>query len=133
MVTTNPSVLFDFADQIALISSETLRFRLKNKSTLSKDEKSELEDIEIKLDMATAEVRAKGIESLGTVAKNALIEVKAATKNAEALLRRIKKTERALRIATSVLNLALAAIAGQPQAILIALSTVKDAIASDTG
>jgi len=132
MATANPSALFDFADQLALVSSEVLKFRIKNKTILSQEEKSRLEDIEIKLDKATAEVRAKGIASLGAVTENARIEVEAATKNAEALLRRIKRIERALSIATSVLNLALAAIAGQPQAILTALNTVKDAVAGDT-
>lgn len=132
MAIANPSVLFDFADQLALISSEVLRFRIKNKLTLSQEEKSQLEDIEIKLDKATAKVRAQGIASLGMVTTNARIEVETATKDAEALLRRIKRIERALDIATSVLNLALAAIAGQPQAILTALNTVKDAVTGDT-
>ncbi|MBA3007819.1 MAG: hypothetical protein KKB91_10015 [Proteobacteria bacterium] len=132
MATANPSALFDFADQLALISSEVLRFRIKNKAILSQDEKSRLEDIEIELDKVTAKVRAKGIASLGSVTATKRIEVETATKDAEALLRRIKRIERALDIATSVLNLAIAAIAGQPQGILTALNTVKDVVAGDT-
>ena len=131
MTTANPSALFDFADQLTLISSEVLKFRIKNKTTLSQKEKSRLEDIEIKLDKATAKVRAQGIASLGAVTATNRTEIEAATKDAEAILRRIKKIERALNIATSVLNLALAAIAGQPRAIITALNTVKDAIEGD--
>jgi t-SNARE complex subunit (syntaxin) len=132
MTTENPSALFDFADQLALISSEVLRFRIKNKATLSTGEKSQLEDIEIELDKVTNKVRAQGIASLGTITAPQRLEVETATKDAEALLRRIKKIERALDIATSVLNLAIAAMAGQPQGILTALNTVKDAVAGDT-
>lgn len=132
MASENPSALFDFADQLALISSEVLRFRIKNKATLSPDEKSRLEDIEVELDKVTAKVRAEGIASLGTVTKVQRLEVETATKDAEALLRRIRKIERALDIATSVLNLAIAAMAGQPQGILTTLNSVKDAVAGDT-
>jgi hypothetical protein len=132
MATANSSALFDFADQLALISSELLRFRIKNKAILRQDEKSRLEDIEIKLDKATAKVRAEGIASLGSVTAPKRIEIETSTKNAEALLRRIKRIERALDVATSVLNLALAVIARQPQGILTALNTVKDAVAGDT-
>lgn len=131
MVTANPSTIFDFSDQLALVSSEVLRFRIKRKSTLSQDAKARLEDIEIELDKATASVRAQGIAALGAVTKSAREEVETATKDAETLLRRIKKIERALDIATSVLGLALAAIAGQPQGILAALKTVKDTVAGD--
>ena len=132
MSTANSSAQFDFADQLALISSEILRFRIKNKATLSSDEKSRLEDVEVKLDKATAKVRANGIASLGAVTAPKRLEVETATKDAEALLRRIKNIARALDIATSVLNLAIAAMAGQPQGILTALNTVKNAVAGDT-
>lgn len=131
MATANPSAIFDFADQLALISSEVLRFRIKNKLTLSQDKKSQLEDIEVELDKVTANVRAKGIASLGAVSAPQRLEIEAATKDAEALLRRIKKIERAIDIATSILNLAIATMDGQPEDILNALKTVNDAVSGD--
>jgi hypothetical protein len=131
MATANASALFDFADQIALVSSEVLRYRIKNRPILTDEQKASLEDAEIDLDKATARVRAKGIAALGNLTKDAREEVEAATKAAEAVLRRIKKVERALQVATSVLSLALAAIAGQPQAIIAAAKGVKDAVDGD--
>jgi hypothetical protein len=130
MVTTPASALFDFADQLALVSSEVLRFRIKNKASLNQQEKEQLETVEIELDRATANVRAQGIAALGAMTQAARLEVEAATRDAESLLRRIKKIERALDIATSVLGVALAAIAGQPQGILVALKGLKATVTS---
>lgn len=132
MPTANSSALFDFADQIALVSGEVLRYRIRNKQTLTDEQKSDLEDVEIELDKATARVRAKGIAALGDQTKAARAKVEDATEAAEAVLRRIRKVERALQVATSVLGLARAAIAGQPQAILTAANGVKDAVGGDT-
>lgn len=132
MPTANPTALFDFADELALVSSEVMRFRLKNKATLSQEEKDHLEGVEIKLDEATAQVRADGIEALGELKKSARLEVQSATQDAQSLLRRIKKVERAVDIASSVLGLALAAIAGPPAGVLAALKTVKSTIGTDT-
>lgn len=132
MATANSSALFDFADQIALVSGEVLRYRIKNRPTLTDEQKSDLEKVEINLDKATARVRAEGIAALGNQTKTVRKKVEAATITAEAALRRIKKVERALQVATSVLGLALAAIAGQPQAILAAVKGVNDAVDGDT-
>jgi hypothetical protein len=131
MAAADPDTLFDFADQLALVSSEVLRFRIRNKAALGPDEKAALEDLEMQLDQATASVRAQGIAALGAVTEADRLEIEAATEQAEALLRRIRKAERALEIAKSVLGLALAAIDGQPKGILVALKTVKDTVAGD--
>ena len=125
MATTTPDTSFDLADQISLISSEVLKFRIKNRPTLSDKDKSDLEDLEVQLDQSTAQLRAAGIAALSAVTKPAQQDIEAATKEAEALLRRIKRTERAVSIATSVLNLALAISAGQPQGIVSAIKDVK--------
>jgi hypothetical protein len=122
-----PGDAFDLADQLGLISSEVLRFRIRNKAALDDDEKAQLEDLEMRLDKATAKVRAAGIAALGSVTAQARGEVQSATERAESLLRRIKRVQRALGIATAVLSLAVAAAAGQPQAILAALKGVKEA------
>jgi len=131
MATTNSATFFDFADQVALVSGEVLRYRIKNRPSLTDKKKKDLEDIEIKLDEATARIRAEGIAALGDQTKGAREKVESATRAAGTVLRRIKKVERALQVATSVLGLALAAIAGQPQAILAAVKGVKDAVDGD--
>lgn len=128
MATTNASAFFDFADQIALVSSEVLRYRIKIRLSLTDEQKANLEDAEIKLDKATARVRAEGIAALGHLSKAVREEVEAATKSAEAVLRRIKKVERALQVATSVLGLALAVTTGQPKDIVAAVNVLKDAV-----
>jgi hypothetical protein len=132
MVTNNPSAFFDFADQIALVSGALLKYRIKNRPNLTSQQKGDLEDAEIELDKATAQVRAQGIAALGVLTEAARGKVEKATKDAEGVLRRIKKVERALQVATSILGLALAAIAGQPQGILAAVKGVTDAVEGDT-
>jgi ferritin-like metal-binding protein YciE len=128
METANASALFDFADQIALVSCEVLRYRIKNRPILTDEQKANLENIEIRLDQATARVRADAIAALVAQTEPVREEVESATMAAGAVLRRIKKVERALQVATSVLGLALAAIAGQPKDILAAAKGVKDAV-----
>jgi hypothetical protein len=124
----NPNAAFDFADQLALVSIEVFRFRIKNRPTLSDDEKAQLEKLETKLDNATAKVRAQGIADLGTLTAGQVADVESATQDMAALLRRIKLVERALGIATAVLNLALAATTGAgAAAIVAALKGIKDA------
>jgi hypothetical protein len=115
---------FDFADQLALISSEVLRFRLRNKAKLSSEERKRLEDIETELDEATAKVRAAGIAELGKLSKAAQTEIKDATSKAEGVLKKMKKIEGALKLATAVLNLALAAIGGNIEATLAAAKSL---------
>lgn len=97
---------------------------------LTDAQKASLRD-EIDLDKATARVRAQGIAALGDLTKAAREEVEAATKAAEAVLHGVEKVERALQVATSVLGLALAAIGGQPLAIIAAVKDVKDAVDGD--
>lgn len=125
----SPTAFFDFADEIALVSVEVLQFRIKNKSFLTDEQKTGLEQIEIDLDKATALVRARGIVELGELTRPAREEVEAATKSARKTLSRIRKIERALQIATSVVGLAFAVIQNpSPQSIVDAARAVKDAI-----
>ena len=130
MATNNPDALFDFADELALVSSDLLRFRIKNKPNLDPDEQGRLEDLEIDLDKATNKVRAQGITALGMITDAARKDLQGATDEAAALLRRIKKFERALDIATGVLGVALAAIAGQPKGIVTAIKDLVDTVGS---
>ncbi|WP_442777260.1 hypothetical protein, partial [Sphaerotilus montanus] len=102
--TADPAAFFDAADQMALVSSEVLRFRIRNRPRLGAAEKSQLEAVEMQLDDATAQLRAQGIEALSALTQAAREEVEGATREAEAQLRRIRKTERASQIATGVLG-----------------------------
>lgn len=123
--TADPAAFFDAADQMALVSSEVLRFRIRNRPRLGAAEKSQLEAVEMQLDDATAQLRAQGIEALGALTQAAREEVEGATREAEALLRRIRKTERALQIATGVLGVAVAALARQPSQVAAALKGLQ--------
>lgn len=127
----NASAVFDFADQLALISSEVLRFRIKNKPRLTPTEREDLEKLEIELDQATARVRAAGIAALGTLTATARTEVQEATAQAEAFLKKVKAVEKAVGIATAVVGLALAITSGNAAAILKAARGVKSAAAPD--
>ncbi len=135
MATLNAATAeFDFADQIALISSELLRFRMKNKLRLSLGERTNLEKLEMNLDKATAKVRAKGIAALGSLTKKARSEVEEATKEAEIFLKKIKTIEKVIDVITSILSLGLAITSGgTPLAILNAAKAVKIASTSDNG
>lgn len=127
----DPNAIFDFADQVALISGQILKYRIKNRVLMSQPEKEKLEDLEVQLDRLTAQVRAAGIATLGNLQSDARKEVEAATRSAEGFLRRIRRLERVLGVATAVVGLALAAIAGQSQGIVTALKDVRDAVESD--
>lgn len=128
MPATDATTLFDFADQIALISTEVLRFRLRNRPRLSDTEKAQLEAAEMRLDELTAQLRSLGVDALGECKRAACEEVEAATRDAEGLLRRIKRIERALQVAGSVVDLAAAAVTRQPRQIGVALRGVRSAL-----
>ena len=135
MATLNAATAeFDFADQIALISSELLRYRMKNKLRLSLGERTNLEKLEMNLDKATAKVRSKGIAALGSLTKKARSEVEEASKEAEIFLKKIKTIEKVIDVITSILSLGLAITSGgTPLAILNAAKAVKIASTSDNG
>lgn len=135
MATLNAATAeFDFADQIALISSELLRFRMKSKTRLTPGERTNLEKLEMDLDKATAKVRSKGIAALGSLTKKARTEVEEASKEAEIFLKKIKKIEKVIDVITSILSLGLAITSGgTPLAILNAAKAVKIASTSDNG
>lgn len=122
--------LFDLADQIALISSELLRFRLRQRASLSATDRTRLEAAEVALDQACAQMRAQGITALARQSKAARDEVASTAQAAEAQLRRLKKIERVLEIAASALGLAQAAMAGKPKDITQALGQLKTAIST---
>ena len=121
---------FVLADQIALISSELLRFRLRQRASLSATDRTRLEAAEVALDQACAQMRAQGITALARQSKAARDEVASTAQAAEAQLRRLKKIERALAIAASALGLAQAAMAGKPKDITQALGQLKTAIST---
>lgn len=128
MPATDATTLFDLADQVALISTEVLRFRLRNRPRLSDTEKEQLEAAEMRLDELTAQLRALGVDALGKCTQAAQAEVEAATRDAEGQLRRIKRIERALQVAGSVVDLAAAAVTRQPKQIGVALRGVRSAL-----
>ena len=116
---------FDFADRLALVSTQVLIFRLRNRATSTEEERQELERIEGELDRATAEARAKGIEEIAAAIQNDREEIEQACVDAEALLKRIRKAERAIGIALAVLGLAAAVTSNNPTAIVAATKNLQ--------
>lgn len=132
MPDTSADSLFDLADQTALISSELLRFRLKQRASLSAHDRARLEAAEVALDQACAQMRAQGIAALARQTQASRDEVAATTQAAEAQLRRLKKIERVLAIAASALGLAQAAMTGKTKDITQALKQLKTAISTSS-
>jgi hypothetical protein len=124
-----PTALLDIADELALFSSEVLRFRIRNKATLGDAERQSLEDLEIRIDGVTAKVRADGIAALGFLLQNQITEVADATSSAQSFLRRIKRVDKALAAVTAVLGLGLAVLDRSPKAIADAAKSLKSSLA----
>jgi hypothetical protein len=123
-----PTALLDFADELALFSTEVLRFRIRNKATLGDAERQSLEDLEIRIDGATAKVRADGITALGFLLQNQITEVAGAAASAQSFLRRIKRVDKALAAVTAVLGLGLAVLDRSPKAIAEAARSLKSSL-----
>jgi hypothetical protein len=135
MATTNTGdavALFDFADEIAQVSIEVMRYRRRNKASLSDEDKAALETLEGQLDTATADLRAQATLALAEMTAGARQEIAQATLDAQAKLRQIKKIERAVSIATGVLGIALAAVSGDAKGVLAAVKDVRKAVDGDT-
>ncbi|MFP5465524.1 MAG: hypothetical protein ACLGHR_12240 [Gammaproteobacteria bacterium] len=118
---------FDLADQVAGVSSELLRFRVRHRATLSEADRRHLERAEIELDRLSARLRARGVTALTAGAGPARQQVQAATLAAQVLLRRIRRTERALQLAAAVVALGAAALAGKPDELLSAIRALQRA------
>jgi hypothetical protein len=124
-----PATLFDFADELALFSTEVLRYRIRNKATLSDAERVSLEDLEIRIDGATAKLRADGITALGFLLQSQITEVGDATASAQSFLRRIKRADKALSAVTAVLGLGLAILDRRPKTIADAAQSLRTTLA----
>jgi ABC-type transporter Mla subunit MlaD len=127
---TGATALFDFADELALFSAEVLRYRIRNKATLSDADRQSLEKLEGDIDADTAKVRAEGIAALGFLVKDQIAEVAAATDSAQSFLRRIKRADRALGAVSAMLGLGVAVLAHSPKQVVDALKALKDATAA---
>jgi folate-binding Fe-S cluster repair protein YgfZ len=124
-----PTALFDFADALALFSSELLRYRIRNKVSLADADRQALEAQEGRIDAATAQVRADGIAALGFLVQEQVAEVAAATDDAQAFLRRIKRADKALSAVAAVLGLGQAVLARSPKQVVDAAKALKTAMA----
>jgi hypothetical protein len=122
------AAIFDFADELGLLSSKLLTCRIKNKAKLNESARDDLLKLELQLDKATADVRALGIEALGVFTADLRAEIIATTRQADEFLKKIRKVEKIVGVSTAFVGLALAVIAKQPNAILAAAKAVKTAI-----
>lgn len=128
MKATDPLAEFDLADQLAGVSVELLRFRVRHRRALSSAQRRRLEEAETAMDRATARLRGRGAAALAGLSDPALQELRAATVGSQALLRRIRRAERALQLAAAAVALGSAAAAGRPDAMLSALKELRAAL-----
>lgn len=102
---------YAIANQIALVSSELLRFRVDKQKDLSREQSLLLEKCEDELDANVVEFRNKGIMLLNGEAKTAISEIEAAVKRATKFLKKIEVTEKAIKAAVVLVDLARAILA----------------------
>jgi hypothetical protein len=116
---------FEIADSFAQMSGKVLDFRISKSTALKPKESSALEKAEDNLDHLVVLFRANGIQLLGSEAKDAIAELSSAIIIAKKKITKIAKIKKAIEIATSVVELAVAILAKDPKAILIAAKAVQ--------
>ena len=96
--------LFDLADQIALVSSQVLMFRIKSEATGANA--LALVQLERQLDELVNSLRNRGVIALGEELAANTGKIATAIKGAKAELAKIEKVKEAIGIATAVIGIA---------------------------
>lgn len=117
---------YEVADQLALTSSEVLRFRLRNHANLSIEQKLALEKCEDQLDQLVVEFRNRGITLIGDEAAAAKAEILGATAKAQKFLDKLKKIQKGIQVIVAVVDLARAIISHDAKGVLNAAKAVRD-------
>ena len=118
---------YDIADRFAQASARILDFRLSQRGALSAAESTELERCEDSLDHMVVLFRGYGVRLLGAGAQEAVLELKAAqTLGAQAMVK-INQTKEAIKAAASLVDLAVAVLAKNPQGVVAAAKGVRTA------
>jgi hypothetical protein len=119
---------YEIADKFALVSARILEFRVEKRDPPLSDEASaELEKYEDSLDAIVVLFRGHGIQLIGTKANEAMAELKSAIEAGKTMLEQIKTIKKALKIAGTVVDLAVAVLAKDPKGILDAAQSVMAA------
>ena len=121
------AALFDFADQIALVSIKLFQHRLATQEGLTQAEIRELRQLEDRLDGVTGNLRAAALNAVTEAVAQSLAEVRAATVKAQKVITKIAKIEQTIQVVTAVIGLGLAVVAGQPGPIFNAVGSLEEA------
>jgi len=118
---------YEIADSFAQASACILDFRIQNRSSLSDDEATDLEKSEDSLDHMVVLFRGYGIRLIGSLAQDAVSELKAAISLGKEVIARINSIKKAIKIAGTLVDLAVAVLAKDPKGILAAVKGVQTA------
>jgi hypothetical protein len=87
-----------------------------------------LRNLERNLDNAVNTLTGKAIKFLGDDVSGAVAHLKAVSEKAEIFIKKIDSAKRAIKIATTLLGLAAAAVVGDVEGVLGAIGTVEKAM-----
>jgi len=118
---------YEIADSFAQASARILDFRITNRSTLSEDEARDLEKCEDSLDHMVVLFRGYGIRLIAAGAQHAVAELKSAIALGKGAIAKINKIKKAIKIATALVDLAVAVLAKDPKGIVAAAKSVQTA------
>jgi hypothetical protein len=121
---------YEIADSFAQASARILDFRVTNRGTLSKDEASELEKYEDRLDHMVVLFRGYGIRLIGEGAQVAVLELRSAIDLGKDALAKINKIKKAILVAGALVDLAVAVLAKDSKGIVGATQGIQMATKS---
>jgi hypothetical protein len=116
---------YEIADSFAQASARVLDFRISNRATLTREESAELEKCEDRLDHLVVLFRGYGIQLIGTKAAEAIAEIKDAIGAAKTAIENAAKVKNAIKLASGLVDLAMAIVSKNPKTILEAAKAVK--------
>jgi len=118
---------YEIADSFAQASARVLDFRITNRSTLSEDEALYLEKCEDRLDHMVVLFRGYGIRLMAAGAQDAVTELKSAIALGKDAIAKVNKIKKAIKLASALVDLAVAVLAKDPKGIVAAAKSVQTA------
>ncbi|HET7831384.1 MAG TPA: hypothetical protein VFK88_00315 [Gallionella sp.] len=116
---------YEIADSFAQASARVLDYRIAHRDHLAPAESDELEKCEDRLDHMVVMFRGYGIQLIGAKASDAVLELKAAIEIAKAAMEQVEKIKDAIKLASALVELAVALTSKDPKAILAAAKALK--------
>jgi hypothetical protein len=116
---------YEIADSFAQASARVLDFRITNRSTLSEDEALDLEKCEDRLDHMVVLFRGYGIRLIAAGAQDAVTEPNSAIALGKDAIAKVNKIKKAIKLASALVDLAVAVLAKDPKGIVAAAKSVQ--------